>query len=38
MAQHAVSEYYSKPLVDGSPMLVTRAGLCNLTGLLAEVR
>jgi hypothetical protein len=37
IAKYAVSAYHSKPLADGSPLLVTRAGICDLTSLLENV-
>lgn len=35
--RYAVSDHHSTPLKDGSPLLVTRAGLCDLSSLLAHV-
>jgi hypothetical protein len=36
--QFAISDHHPKPLADGSPLLVTRAGLCDLSGLLNNVK
>ena len=38
IARYAVSDYHRKGLADGSPLLVTRAALCDLPALVAHVK
>jgi len=37
IASYAISDYHPKPMADGGPLLVTRAGLCDLSSLLSHV-
>jgi hypothetical protein len=38
ISRYAVSDYHKKGLADGSPLLVTRASLCDLPTLISHVK
>ncbi len=38
IARYAISDYHRTGLADGSPLLVTRAALCDLSSLIANVK